>query len=656
MKKKIMLAIGHKIFEEKLIELLKSNYDFTGTAPYREAIVSEAKKYEPDIIVIRESLDGTANMTDIVYALKNEVPAARIVFITTTREIGDEFLATLISYGVYDLMIGTQVKITKLVELINTPNTFSQVSAYAAQVTVDEKGNKKVFETKIIQAPASPQGEAPVKQNKIIPLLPTPIKKKEPVIETIDEAIPLTFIKNNKIDEPMGELKYSEEPKPVKDLKYSDEFYSPNDYLTKTSKPVKMAETPNLVKEEFVVKNGVNTKVLKDAEFDFLIIDEMGAPIVETKEAKGKVEPVVEKVVEPIPVEVAEIKPEPLPIQEKPIIPVVIKEEVKPIKSEPPVVGEKKLVDNNSKPVEKPVTPKHEPVKEIKPQVDEKIQKSNDIYEEEDDDVFNVKPQPVQVKKIEPEKKPIVEVVLPKAEVTEVKKEVATESKVEAPKPFKKNKFLNGYPIPEHTKVLLFVRTEAFSENHTALNVAIKLAKDNKKVYFVENSKDSSYDYFANALVSLQNNLKHLKINEPANIYDVLDELNQSPFDYLIVDTYMDDNLEPFLFMNGKRFVLLKQNKPWIQNAFKSTARLSMFAKYSMLVIEEYTESGMSPKVIMSDLQPFGVLKLKDKKETNFFSLNAKNPAMLTKKNNDTLDAYKDLLDYVYDREVINNE
>lgn len=666
MKQKIMLAIGHKLFEEKLIDLLKGKYDFTGTAPYREAIVTEAIKHQPDILIIRENLEGTANLTDIIYSLKNEVSSARIIFISTERQIGDEFLATLVSYGVYDLMVGERIQINGLIELIETPSTFSKVSAYAAQVTVDEKGNKKVFETKIIQAPVPAQPENQPKQNKILPIIPVSGKKKETVIETIDEEIPLSFIKDNSLNEDANRTRINEDAKPNRDLKYDDKFYSPNEYLTRTSKPVKMSESPKLINEPKPLPyKGNNPKTLKADEFDFVIIDDEGKPLMNVEEVPEVTprEMVIQTPVIVTPIEEPikqEIKREPVPEMVKPI---EVKEEVKVLPIEQAVI----------KPEESPKETENKI--ELNPLL-QNLESAQETKEDEEDEFLSVKTILKQVKKevIEPRYVPEIKVE-PKSEIKPViKQEQKTENKpeikkpepvqvkpevltvVDEAKPAKKNKFLNGSPLADKTNVLLFMRTEALAENHSALNVAIKLAKDNKKVYFLEVSKESYFDYFLNCLSSIQENLNVRKLNHASELMDVLNLVSGKEFDYFIIDAHIEDELEPFLMMNGKRFLLIKQNKPWIQNAFKSSTRLSFFAKFAMLVIEEYTESGMSPKVIMSDLQPFGVLKIKDKKETNFFSLNAKNPAMLMKKNHETLEAYKDLMDYIYDREVVSNE
>lgn len=650
--KKIMLAVGHKSFEEKLIQLLKDRYGFTGVAPYREAIVSEAIKSKPDIIVIRENLDGLANMTDIIYSLREEVPGARIIFIALDRPIGDEFLATLVSYGVYDLMVGTNIKLTALIGLIDKPNTFSDVSVYATKVTVDEKGNKKVFDTKIIQAPAPAQSEN--KNTRVLPILPAPLKKQQPVVQTIDEEIPLTFIQDKRLDDMPGELRIRDNNKPNKNIQYDDKFYAPNDYLTKTSRPIKMQPAPAL-REEPIIKAPIVTPLegSDEVEFDFVIVDEQGNAIEPTVS-----KPIIPVVEEPTPVQIPEPVVEVKPLQEvKPVEPPVVEvEEIKPLVIELP-----KPVHVEPKPVVvESITPepiKPEPVKST-PRV------------EEEDDLLSINlpyPQPKPVVLPKPESKPIESPkVQPVVNREEVKKaEPVKPVVVEAPVPvvvaetitsIKKNKFMRGNPVDETVNTLLFVRSEAYGENHSALNVAIKLAKDEHSVLFVECSKESSFNYVKESLSLLKTHFAAKKMCEDFTFEDLLIELRTNPVEYLVVDAHIEDEVGAFYLLNAKRFLLMKQNKPWAQHVLGQSGNISRYAKFAVLVIEEYTEAGISPKVLMNDYRPFGVLKIKDKKETNFFAINAKMPAMLTKKNTDSLEAYRDLMSYIYGKEEEPNE
>lgn len=620
--KKIMLAIGHKKFEEILIKQLKDKYDFTGIAPYREAIVSEAMRSTPDIIVIRENLEGLTNMTDIIYSLREKVPTARIVFIALERPAGDEFLATLVAYGVYDLLVGTNIKISELANLINTPNTFGDVSLYATKVTVDEKGNKKVFDTKIIQAPVGTPVESQPRPSRIIPTLPMPSKKREQVAPVIDEEIPLTFIKDNRLDEAPGELRTHEDVKSSKNIKFDEKFYAPDDYLTKTSKPIKLQAHTDF-KEEPAPKASAPVSAPKEAEFDFEIVDEFGNPINDQPVLIEAPKPVIELT----PAQNPEPTPQPEPVIEEPKVEVEILESVAPAP-----VADIVYVAELPGPMLK--------IDEMIGLVEKKI--------EEDDLLSFKKPQEVveiakstPLNPIEAEPEPIPEKESSPIQETEV--------------PFvRKNKYLNGYPLGANTETLLFVRTEEFAENHTSLNIAIKLAKDEKKVLYVECAKEGNLDCFAPALSILKSHLTVRKM-ELSTVLEILAYAKSNSVDYIVIDSYMGDNLNALLMLNAKRFILVKQNKPRIRHLFAEGSSLATMAKFAMLLIEEYTEFGISPKVLMNDYQPFGVMKVKDKKETNFYAINAKMPAMLSRKNVDTLEAYRDVMNYIYGTEDVAN-
>lgn len=638
--KKIMLAVGHKQFEEALIKKIKDQYVFTGVAPYREAILTEAIKNNPDILVIRENLSGTVNMSDIVYSLREKVPSARIIFISTDRQAGDEFLATLVSYGVYDIIVGTtNIRLDALIELINKPNTFGDISRYAAKVTVDEKGGKKIFETKVIQAPSSP--EIAVKQQKpvAVPIpLPIPVKKKE-VESVIDEDIPLSF---NPSSQRAGELKVPEQAKPATNQRYNNSFYSPDDFLTSTSKPVRVQPAVEFKIEKKSEQSNTETKPNQIDEFDFEIVDEEGRPV-----NKATDDAVVEKHQADLPA---------LDNQSSSDTQTSVLETVDEI-----MVVEK---DNKQTALMNVQTPEAEvavieEVHEDEPE-DTECEESDNLLSAPlvavtDKEKVNevIKPiiketplaKPIESKKEQftrPVSKPVQET---KPVVSEIKSSESSRSTI------KRSKWFNPYPISEETKVMLFVRTEEHSENHSSLNVAVKLAKEQYSVLYVVNNSNSSMPYFIDSLVGLGSSLVVKNICENYNMKDFVDSLKHNHYDYVIVDAFIKDNWQDWLVMTTHRFLLFKQNKPWIQNVLKDDTKLAFYSRFFVYVIEEYSEFGVSPKVLMSENRPLGIIKIKDKRENNFYAINAKMPFMLFKKNEDALLAYKDILDFIEGKE-----
>lgn len=150
---KIFLAVGHKGLEDflkskkKALEKnLNSSVMFVGETVYREGIIQGVTDYKPDVILIREGLQGNANLTEIIYKLKVNFPQTRIIFIAGDREPGDAFLATLIQYGVYDLLVGSKVNVVDMLKRIVKPNNISHVAHFMPKITIDESTNSKTFD------------------------------------------------------------------------------------------------------------------------------------------------------------------------------------------------------------------------------------------------------------------------------------------------------------------------------------------------------------------------------------------------------------------------------------------------------------------------------------------------------------------------------
>ena len=150
---KIYLAVGNKELEgflRKNAALIEKNLNqevkFVGTAVYKEGIIQGIKETHPNVILIREGLPGTIQLTDLVYQIKLLSPTTRIIFLAGDRSPGDAFLATIIQYGVYDVLIGKKVDAKEMLKKIIHPNTFADVAAFMPKLSVDEKTSKQLYE------------------------------------------------------------------------------------------------------------------------------------------------------------------------------------------------------------------------------------------------------------------------------------------------------------------------------------------------------------------------------------------------------------------------------------------------------------------------------------------------------------------------------
>lgn len=127
---KLLLAINHKDTEEQIKETLKNSFLCVGTATYKEAVIPLLKDSSVDVLVIRDTLQGTLPITQMIDEIRNEHPLTRIVFISRSRPKKDLFLATLVSYGIYDIINKDSVPIDEIVYCIMHPRNFHDVAMY----------------------------------------------------------------------------------------------------------------------------------------------------------------------------------------------------------------------------------------------------------------------------------------------------------------------------------------------------------------------------------------------------------------------------------------------------------------------------------------------------------------------------------------------
>lgn len=128
--KKIVLAINHKETEDKILDLLKDFYICNGRATYREAVLPMLKDANVDILIIRDSLNGTIQIPKLIEEIRIESPQTRIICITKERKRSDPLLAMLVSYGIYDIINKDKVSINEIIYHVNRPSTFRDVSMY----------------------------------------------------------------------------------------------------------------------------------------------------------------------------------------------------------------------------------------------------------------------------------------------------------------------------------------------------------------------------------------------------------------------------------------------------------------------------------------------------------------------------------------------
>lgn len=327
---KIYLAVAHEGLEKflksnkTLIETkLKDEVNFVGTAVYREAIVQGVKEYHPDVILIREGIQGSLSLTDLVYQIRIISPTTRIIFIAGDRKPGDAFLSTLTQYGVYDLLIGNKVNAKEMVKRIIYPNTFADVMELIPKTSIDERSNKQLYESPDIGL------LKPILENQ----------EQDVPIKPLEEITPIQEKEEPLIKEPPVQQNINEPPKVNLDIQKENEIQDKPKVNLDQRKPVYVAPiTP-------IVEN------IQPQE-----------PIVEQVKPQPIVQPISQPIIQPQPI--SPVAPLP-PIEEPPTKPEINVSMVKePIIEQPQYIPPQPIVEPQvvqqppvQQPIQRVVTP-----------------------------------------------------------------------------------------------------------------------------------------------------------------------------------------------------------------------------------------------------------------------------------------------------------
>lgn len=124
---------------------LKDNYYIDGTLPTREMAVKEAAKKKIDLVIFTDQTAGNISLSETIYRLR--MHDCRIIYISQQRRIGDLVLDAIVSYGVYDLILSSEITLDKLVNIIKHPYNFSDVAIFHRMIDVSDtsgvNGTKK---------------------------------------------------------------------------------------------------------------------------------------------------------------------------------------------------------------------------------------------------------------------------------------------------------------------------------------------------------------------------------------------------------------------------------------------------------------------------------------------------------------------------------
>lgn len=217
---KIFLAIGHRQVEDYIKGNLQREFNFVGETVYREGILKGLTQCNPDILIVRETLEGSSNITEIIYNVRTSFPDIRIIFIAGKRDPGDVLLATLVGYGIWDILTGEKINVKDIINLVRTPNQFINVMHLQPKTTVDERTNKKIFEapTPVVEK-VYIEKQAPVPSERLNmdkksedEIEVRVEQKEEPVIEAVQETKSTTITEPRKETPKVFEVETVKQP------------------------------------------------------------------------------------------------------------------------------------------------------------------------------------------------------------------------------------------------------------------------------------------------------------------------------------------------------------------------------------------------------------------------------------------------------------
>lgn len=141
---RLLFGINHKPTEDKITEQIKEQYLNVGAITYREGVVPALLEYKADTVLLRDTLGGSQKIEDLIKQIRLECPLVRIIFICSQRPKTDPFISTLISYGIYDLIVSDSVPVQTIISYILSPRNFKDVAAYFKPINYEDPVSETV--------------------------------------------------------------------------------------------------------------------------------------------------------------------------------------------------------------------------------------------------------------------------------------------------------------------------------------------------------------------------------------------------------------------------------------------------------------------------------------------------------------------------------
>lgn len=129
--KKILFAIAHKATEDAIIKNLpEGEFQVAGIVTYKGGVLKNTEDRMPDILLLRDQITGNENILDLTYEIRTQFPSVRIIFLSDKDDTENNVIPTLVSYGIYDIIVEKKIKLVNILDIIENPRTLRDMSRY----------------------------------------------------------------------------------------------------------------------------------------------------------------------------------------------------------------------------------------------------------------------------------------------------------------------------------------------------------------------------------------------------------------------------------------------------------------------------------------------------------------------------------------------
>ena len=198
MTQKVLFAINSRQLEETLEHDLKREFEFVGSATYREILKDKIAKTNPDIVLIREGLPGKEPILNILNEIRTKHKNVRVIFMTAKRKPGDMILSEIVSYGIYDIILGESVRKADIVGMLRKASSFGDASYLRKISQLDERNTTQGFDV-----------QTRVIERTVVEYVPVPVVEVMPTPETVQPVAILEAngsVETPEIAEPLAKV------------------------------------------------------------------------------------------------------------------------------------------------------------------------------------------------------------------------------------------------------------------------------------------------------------------------------------------------------------------------------------------------------------------------------------------------------------------